>query len=152
MIYLLDVNVLLAVSYEIHDLHKRTVAWLTSLEEADPPVRLATCSITELGFIRVAGGAAGLTQNVNTALGDLNRLKKQRPMMFLNDGLPGDQLPQWVAKPKHVTDGHLLQLAAVYGGVFATLDSGIPGALLIPGITTDPPFVRERIQRYGAAA
>ena len=38
MIYLLDVNVLLAVSYEIHDLHKRTVAWLTSLEEADPPV------------------------------------------------------------------------------------------------------------------
>jgi len=152
VIYLLDVNVLLAVSYETHDLHKRAVAWLTCLEEADPTVRLATCSITELGFIRIAGGAAGLTQNVSAALSDLNRLKEQKPMIFLSDGVPGDHLPEWVAKPKHVTDGHLLQLAAVYGGVFATLDGGIPGALLIPQIKTDPPFVRERLQRYGAAA
>jgi len=46
VIYLLDVNVLLAVGYRMHELYPRAVAWLTSLEEAD---HLATCSITELG-------------------------------------------------------------------------------------------------------
>ena len=149
MMYLLDVNVLLAVGYRMHELHPRAIAWLTSLEEADHSIHLATCSITELGFVRVASGAAGLARNVGAALSDLGRLKNQRPMIFLNDGVPGDQLPEWVAKPKQVTDGHLVQLPTVHGGALATLDAGIPGSLLIPPIAAAPLFVREPTHRYG---
>lgn len=152
MIYLLDVNVLLAVCYRMHDLHTRAYAWIASLEEVEGSTRLATCSITELGFVRVASGVAGLAQNVSTALSDLKRLKEQRRPVFLNDGVPAEQLPQWVKKPKQITDGHLLRLATINGGVLATLDEGIPGALLIPDISTDSVFVREPLPRYGAAA
>ena len=65
MIYLLDVNVLLAVAYQWHDLHERADRWLNDLQQTDPPVRLATCSITELGFVRIACGSAGLALNVS---------------------------------------------------------------------------------------
>ena len=36
MIYLLDVNVLLAVAYRGHDLHERADRWLNDLQQADP--------------------------------------------------------------------------------------------------------------------
>jgi hypothetical protein len=53
---------------------------------------------------------------------------------------------------KHVTDGHLLQLAADHGATLATLDEGIPGAFLIPKEPEAPLFVREPPARYGIAA
>jgi len=53
---------------------------------------------------------------------------------------------------KQVTDGHLRQLALDHCATFATLDEGIPGALLIPGETDGPLFVRELPARYGIAA
>jgi predicted nucleic acid-binding protein len=34
--------------------------------------------------------------------------------------------------PNKLTDGHLLELARHHGAKLATLDTGIPGALLIP--------------------
>ncbi|MEY2879469.1 MAG: hypothetical protein RLZZ15_1849, partial [Verrucomicrobiota bacterium] len=50
----------------------------------------------------------------------------------LPDDVPGDRLPAWVQTPAQTTDGHLLALAARHGAKLATLDTGIPGALLIP--------------------
>ena len=50
---------------------------------------------------------------------------------FLPDDVPGDRLPAWVQTPAQTTDGHLLALAAKHGAKLATLDTGIPGALLI---------------------
>jgi len=66
--------------------------------------------------------------------------------------VPGHELPDWVRKPKQVTDGHLLQLAAKHGGVLVTLDSGIPGATLIPEVQHNHPSVREPYRPYGVAA
>ncbi|MFL6601648.1 MAG: hypothetical protein ACJ8R9_09975 [Steroidobacteraceae bacterium] len=60
MIYLLDVNVLLAVSYRWHNLHSRADQWLTDLQVANSPVRLATCSITELGLYELRAARPGL--------------------------------------------------------------------------------------------
>jgi predicted nucleic acid-binding protein len=152
VIYLLDVNVLLAVAYRVHDLHERADRWLTELQDMDPSVRLATCSITELGFVRIACGTAGLAHNVSVAQIDLKRMKEQRLFTFLDDGLGADRLPEWVEKSKQVTDGHLLQLATDHCATFATLDGGIPGALLIPKDASGPLFVREPPARYGIAA
>ena len=54
MIYLLDVNALLALGFREHEFHD----WLTHRVDSLPrEAELATCSITELGFIRVLAHA-----------------------------------------------------------------------------------------------
>ncbi|MBS0416980.1 MAG: VapC toxin family PIN domain ribonuclease [Proteobacteria bacterium] len=149
MIHLLDVNVLLALAYPRHDLHERATDWLAKADTTEHSLHLATCSITELGFIRVASGAAGWAANVRIAIQDLQFLKKQWPMAFLEDGVPGSQLDDWVQRSKHVTDGHLMQLAAAHGGSVVTLDQGIPGAYLIPALERHSPSVHEPFVPYG---
>jgi len=51
---------------------------------------------------------------------------------FLRDDQDISHLPNWVNAAGQTTDGHLLQLAKANGLVFATLDTKIPGAFLIP--------------------
>ena len=94
---------------------------------------LLTCSITELGFIRVLAQASayGLTMTQTRTL--LVRLKATAPLIFIADGHDASHLPGWVKAPKQITDGHLRQLAEANGGALATLDGRIPGAYLIPG-------------------
>jgi hypothetical protein len=41
-------------------------------------------------------------------------------------------MPKHVKKPADLTDGHLLELARAHNAQLVTLDSGIPGAVLIP--------------------
>ena len=132
MIYLLDINVLLAMSYITHVHHARAMCWFGDLDSCHPFDRLATCSITEIGFVRVAGNKRGnLAKTVATAREDLARLKEDWLMTFLGDPLGADHLPPWVTRPEHVTDGHLLSLAKGWGGQLVTLDGGIPGAIFI---------------------
>jgi predicted nucleic acid-binding protein len=150
--YLLDVNVLLAMNYAKHVHHSRAERWLDDLQTNGVSVNLATCSITELGFVRIACGKAGFAENVAMAQEDLKRLKAERLFIFLDDGLDANRLPRWVERSKHVTDGHLLELAAVHRGPLVTLDKGIPGALLIPEQPENPLMVREPPAHYGIAA
>jgi predicted nucleic acid-binding protein len=149
VIYLLDVNVLLAASYKSHHLHDRADGWLNTLQEIDSSVRLATCSVTELGFVRIACGGANLARNVSAAQRDLMSLKGKRQFIFLEDSLSANRLPSWVERSKQVTDGHLLELAITNNGTLATLDEGILGALLIPKGSL---FVKEPRPQYGMAA
>ena len=151
MTYLLDVSVLLAAGYDYHLLHTRAKRWLEGIQMTDSAPRLITCSITELGFVRIASGTTGLSSSVTRAQMDLNRLKEKWSLTFVGDNLDASQLPPWVNKSKQVTDGHLLQLAVNHGGILATLDKGIPGALLIPNVA-DPPGVKEPRLPYGVAA
>lgn len=114
---------------------------------------LATCSITELGFVRVATGPARLATQVEAACEELIRLKRDRRCLFLGDPISAEHLPPWVLKSDQTTDGHLLQLASAYGSTLATLDKGIPGALLIPQLPEgDTSRVSEPRLTYGAAA
>jgi predicted nucleic acid-binding protein len=130
MKYLLDVNVLVALGIFHHKFHDRVVAWTTSQKGA----QLMTCSITELGFVRVAAQAPVYGFSVQQARTLLLSLKKNSglPLSFLPDSNDISALPKWVKSPKQTTDGHLLQLASANGAVLATLDEGIPGAFLIP--------------------
>jgi predicted nucleic acid-binding protein len=152
VIYLLDVSVLLAAGYKDHKLHRRANRWLVDLEGSDPTARLVSCTITELGFVRIASGPAGHAKSVAAAQADLMQLKDKWQVTFLNDGFEASRLPEWVTKSKQVTDGYLLQLATLHHGFFATLDEGIPGALLIPKDADDNLYVREPFVPYGVAA
>jgi predicted nucleic acid-binding protein len=53
MIYLLDVNALVALGFLNHEFHARVARWIQSSR----PLQLASCSITELGFVRVLSQA-----------------------------------------------------------------------------------------------
>ena len=130
MKYLLDVNALLALGIFHHAFHARVMEWTTTVKGAE----LLTCSITELGFVRVAAQAPAYGFTVAQAVTLLNSLKTQnKPLLrFVSDAIDTAQLPVWVKTPNQTTDGHLLQLASANGAVLATLDLRIPGAYLIP--------------------
>jgi len=130
MRYLLDVSALIAYGFRQHGFHDRVGAWIRSRRG----VRFLTCSITELGFVRVLGNVRSYGMNVAQAGSFLMELKawKALPLEFIPDGNDISSLPQWVKSPAQTTDGHLLQLASANGAVLATLDEGIPGAYLIP--------------------
>ncbi len=132
MRYLLDVNALIALGFFEHEFHTRVSKWLTSMNPNT--LELLTCSITELGFVRILAHATNYRLSVAQAIDLLLRLKKVRTykIIFIADDLDVSELPYWVATPARITDGHLFNLAVRNHAVLATLDSGIPRALLIP--------------------
>ncbi|HEY4948855.1 MAG TPA: PIN domain-containing protein [Candidatus Acidoferrales bacterium] len=130
MIYLLDVNALVALGFLNHEFHDRLAAWVQS----QTSLKLASCSITELGFVRVLAQAPAYGFTVIQARTLLLRLKQARtsPLKFISDEHDVSHLPAWVKAPKQITDGHLSKLAAANGAVLATLDESLPGSYLIP--------------------
>jgi hypothetical protein len=128
--YLLDVNALIAYGFGKHSSHDRVSAWVRSCNGD----RFLTCSITELGFVRILGNVRAYGTDVARARLLLMGLKawKALPLEFIPDGNDISVLPAWVRTSAQTTDGHLLQLASANGAVLATLDKGIPGAYLIP--------------------
>lgn len=134
MRYLLDVNALVALGFLHHDFHPRVSHWLMNLVSKEIP-QFATCSITELGFLRVLTQTPRYGFTIVQGKDLLLRLKsgKKLAFSFLNDDQGIADLPAWIKSSKQITDGHLLQLARTNGVVLATLDEGISGAFLIPG-------------------
>ena len=131
MKYLLDVNALVALGFLQHEFHERVAAWVrTSL--AKGTVELATCSITELGFVRILVQAPHYGFAVSQARDLLLRLKSASPLTFIPDDHDISHLPAWVKTAKQTTDGHLQQLAKAKGAILATLDNQIPRAFQIP--------------------
>jgi predicted nucleic acid-binding protein len=130
MIYLLDVNALVALGFINHEFHDRLAVWVQS--KIVP--KLASCSITELGFVRVLAQAPAYGLTVAQARTLLLRLKEARtsPLRFIPDEHDVSHLPAWVRALKQITDGHLSKLATANAAVLANLDESIPGAYLIP--------------------
>jgi predicted nucleic acid-binding protein len=106
------------------------IRWVKSQSSAI----FASCSITELGFVRVASQTPTYGLTVAEARTELIRIKQLPELSweFLQDGQDISQLPLWVKTGGQTTDGHLVQLAAAHGAVLATFDSKIPGAYPIP--------------------
>lgn len=130
MIYLLDVNALVALGFINHEFHDRLATWVRSQKSPN----LASCSITELGFVRVLAQAPAYGFTVTQARMLLLRLKEARTssLAFIPDRHDASHLPAWVKSPKQITDGHLSKLASANAAVLATLDENIPGSYLIP--------------------
>ena len=130
MIYLLDVNALVALGFVNHEFHDRVASWVKSLTSP----HLASCSITELGFVRVLAQAPAYGFTVAQARDLLLRLKQSPAarVAFIPDEVDISRLPRWVRRPNQITDGHLVKLASANGAVLATLDENITGSYLIP--------------------
>jgi predicted nucleic acid-binding protein len=131
--YLLDVNALVALGFLQHEFHARVVGWIGALAAKETP-ELATCSITELGFVRVLAQAPQYDLEIAQARALLLRLKMAKLVnfAFISDDHDASHIPLWVKSAKQITDGHLVQLAKSKAAILASLDRGIPGAFLIP--------------------
>lgn len=130
MIYLLDVNALAALGFMNHEFQGRLASWVQSHHAPT----LASCSITELGFVLVLAQALAYGFTVTQARALLLRLKEARTsrLTFIPDKDDVSRLPGWVRALKQITDGHLSKLASANGALLATLDESIPGSYLIP--------------------
>jgi uncharacterized protein len=128
--YLLDVNALIALAHTGHSLHAKAISWYLSVSPS--ATGFHTCSITELGFVRVSV-VTGLQPDIAGAKQALDALKCSSKVRFelLADDLGAAQLPAFVKRPQSVTDGHLAELARKHSVRLVTLDRGIPGALFI---------------------
>ena len=138
MKYLLDVNALVALGFLEHQFHNRVTNWINDLISKGVP-EVASCSITELGFIRVLAQAPQYEVSVEQARILLTRLKIKKTLKFtfVVDDQEVSKLPAWVKTAKQITDGHLVQVAKAQGAVLATLDRKIPTALVIPPTPED---------------
>ena len=134
MRYLLDVNALVALGFLEHEFHERVARWMLGLGKRTP-YEILTCSITELGFVRVLSQAPQYGLTVAQAKTLLVRLKKQKavPFRFVADDHDISLLPAWAKTGRQTADGHLAALARAHDSVLATLDERIPSAFVIPG-------------------
>jgi predicted nucleic acid-binding protein len=107
MIYLLDVNALLALGFLNHEFHGRVARWVQSSKS----LQLASCSITELGFVRVPAQAPAYGFTVAQARTQLLHLKQARSsrLAFIHDAHDVSYLPTWVRMPKQITGRSLEQ-------------------------------------------
>lgn len=134
MNYLLDVNVLLAWGWADHADHRRTASWIAGMKKKRSG-RLLTSAIPELGFVRVSVQRSGGRLKVGDAAATLAAML--RSLGSHHSFLPDDRsssggFPPWCSAASHSTDAHLFSLARNHGAELATLDTGIPGAFLIP--------------------
>ena len=112
MRYLLDVNALIALGITRHQFRERVQTWISSLAANNIP-KLATCSITELGFVRIVSQVPNYNVTVDQAKTHLSLLKASQAydFKFLADENDVSKLPPWVESSKQNTDGHLAELA-----------------------------------------
>jgi predicted nucleic acid-binding protein len=131
--YLLDVNVLVAWGWSDHVDHERTAAWIGAARRTKATT-LMTATIPELGFVRVSvqrtGGRVTVAEATETLAGMVAALGARH--VLLADDQAIRQCPDWCSSTSRTTDAHLLELAAAHGAKLATLDTGIPGAFLVP--------------------
>jgi len=128
--YLLDVNILLALSNRRHVLHQRAHQWFAGITS------WATTPLTEAAYVRLMLNPRAMSMEVapSTALASLTMLRQLPGHIFIEDATS-------LAQPvivliglighKQVTDAHLVNLAASHGAVLATLDTAIE-AMLMP--------------------
>ena len=132
MTSLLDVNVLVAIADPRHVNHEASHRWFAATGKPD----WATCSITELGLIRVLSNpgyrAAPLTPG--EAAERLAQFCSSGGHTFWPDDLPprswlDDDLGGRLRGHKQVTDFHLAALALRHGGRLVTFDGRLARSL-----------------------
>ena len=134
MIRLADIPVLIALADPRHVHHTAARIWLAS----HPDMGLATCPLTESGFLRIYGHPCyphgpGLPEK---ALLDLRVYRARRSHHFLPCDLSFND-PMFTSlaglAPQRVTGVYLMALALKYGIRFATFDANLPAKLIARG-------------------
>jgi uncharacterized protein len=129
MSWLLDVNLILASRWKTHSHHSAARAWI----ESGVPFR--TCSISELGFVRISLSTAyqATWDEVQQAL---QKLHARPGFQFLTDDVDGAASPETIAKD--TTDAHLVTLAKRHGLKLATLDQTLIAKPWATGVAANP--------------
>ena len=119
MKHLLDVNVLLAAIWQHHPDFARADAWL-------PGRQVATCALSELGFLRVSTHKRALNADMAASRQLLDAFLQKHKAEFVPADLP--VLKSSARTSDELTDRYLAELAASKGMKLATLDGGIKHA------------------------
>jgi toxin-antitoxin system PIN domain toxin len=125
--YLLDVNVLLALSWPGHKFHERVQDWFERLGSKG----WATCPMVQAGFVRIVSNPAFSPRAVSPkeALDSLAANARHPGHQFWPDDIPLTEglvsLQGRITGHQQITDGYLLGLAVHHRGKLATLDRGI---------------------------
>ena len=131
--YLLDVNLLLALSDPMHVHHEAAHRWFGQMGMYS----WATCPITENGFVRIASHVKYPNRpgDVATVMAILRDFCRGEGHHFWEEdvSLRDLLLPGTVITHNHITDVYLLGLAVHRGGKLATLDQNIPAAAIQDG-------------------
>ena len=127
---LLDVSVLVALSWPLHSLNAPALQWFA----AHAASGWATCPLTEAGFVRVsAQPATGLANSVQHALQVLEKNCASPGHVFwpLDNPLGGilAEIRERLAGAQQLSDALLLDLAVRRGGKLVTLDQRIASLL-----------------------
>lgn len=136
MIVLLDINVLIARADPAHLFHPRAVTWMSTLKNAS----IATCPITENGFLRIYGNPVypGGPGSPAAACQLLTAIRSLPQHVFLPDDVSLDDLSRIPsltgANHQQLTDLYLLSLAVRHSSVFATFDRRIDPKWVIGGL------------------
>lgn len=129
-VYLLDVNVLVALLWPNHMHHGAVIRWFG----VDGKRQFATCPITELGFARLScnPSAVGKAITLIKALETLAGVSRMPNHRFLGETaqLHPTLLPiaAHVVGHRQVSDAYLIALARLHGAKLATLDARIKRA------------------------
>ncbi len=121
---LLDVNALVALTWDSHVHHAAMRAWFT----ANGSAGWATCPITESGFVRVSSNPIVLPSAISAdaAREVLSALRTHPGHGFLTDDVSmSDSDVPAIAGYRQVTDVHLLTLARRSGVRLVTFDASI---------------------------
>jgi uncharacterized protein len=124
--YLLDVNLLLALTDPMHIHHEPAHNWFVTAGHR----AWATCALTENGFIRIAShpNYPNRPGDVTAVLALFRRLRETPGHHFWPDDISILQILETDAIITHaqITDIYLLGLAVHKKGKLATLDQRIP--------------------------
>lgn len=124
-VYLLDVNVLIALAWPSHVHHGPAHRWFAQARQAG----WATCPTTQCGFVRISSNPSIIAEAVSPrhAVELLRRMASLSGHRFWPDDLPLADAPAFrgghVQGHRQITDAYLLGLAARNDGRLATLDA-----------------------------
>jgi hypothetical protein len=128
-VYLLDINVLIALAWDDHEHHVRAHVWFGRLASES----FATCNVTQSGFVRLSLNPKVVHCQIGMAdvFEKLKSFTQHPNHSFCEDGALQTELPQWQRVTGHtqVTDTNLLLIAHRHGRKFVTLDDGIESRL-----------------------
>lgn len=124
--YLLDVNLLLALTDPMHIHHTAAHRWFVERDQQ----AWATCPLTENGFIRIAShpNYPNRPGDVAAVFDIFRQLREARGHHFWTDDLSILRVlePDAIITHAQITDVYLLGLAVHKKGKLATLDQRIP--------------------------
>lgn len=117
MSYLLDADVLIALTVQEHEHHERSTAWAASVD------RVAVCPIVEGALIRFL---LRLGESPTTAVNVVRRIRDVPSCAFWADSISYAEVDLGhVLGHRQVTDAYLVSLAHARGAVLATLDEAL---------------------------